>query len=122
MFGKKQEQVVNFNELLEQMRAGEQAKVRLDRIILFLVEQFERGHSKFVEKKETLKETEELYTWYYPFKMFESDDMEKIGELLCFQLSPENKAKMEEDLKFAVEHNNRAKEIKKQMEEENNEG
>ena len=110
LFAEKQAQVVNFNQLLEQMREGEDAKLKVNRMCNYLHSWFEREHKSFQEEIIDAPNTQVFYTWSYPFKAFgDTEVIEKFVEILGYSLSTEDKELLDKDYKLAVEHNRKIK-------------
>lgn len=63
MFGKNQKQIVNVNELMEQMREGEAAKIQIDRIRRIIMERIYKAMDDFKD----LDPDKTIYSWGYPF-------------------------------------------------------
>lgn len=63
MFGKNQKQIVNVNELMEQMREGEAAKIQIGRIRRIIMERIYKAMDEFKD----LDTDKTIYSWEYPF-------------------------------------------------------
>lgn len=111
MFGK-QNQQIDVNTLLKQIKESERDRYKLDVLSRFLSNCVQNEHNKFCIEKQNWEDDKKFYDFYYPFRLFD-EDLKKIVDIVEFDLPEEVQIQVEEDYQYAVEWNNRVKEMKK---------
>lgn len=100
----KQNQNVNFNELMDQLIEGEKAKLKLDSVCKFITGYVIEQRADFLEAFDKQKaEGKECYSWRYPFKPY--GDYEKIADTIDYRLPDELLEQLHEDFEAAIAHN-----------------
>lgn len=115
MFEKRQNQVVNFNQLLEQMRENEEARMMIDRIKRYLNSIVELEQRSFKERLIGRDKDDKFYTFEYPFLVLRGD-LEKIVDIIEYDMPEVLQRQMEEDYTFAAAWN---REIEAKEEKDN---
>lgn len=100
----KQNQNVNFNELMEQMREGERAKIKLDRVCRLITSHIMEQRADFLKDFDKQKaEGRECYSWRYPFEIY--GDYKELVDIIDYRLPDELLEQLHEDFEAATAHN-----------------
>lgn len=108
MFGK-QSQIINVHEVMALVKQGEADRLKIEILTNFLNKIFDEQQADFGNEypvdvrtgQPTIPE-KEVYSFYYPFKTFNSGEYEKVAELISFELSADRLDRMHKDYRAAV--------------------
>lgn len=109
MFGK-QEQIVNVNEILSQMKDGMTALGQIQTLSDYMTSIVRQNHYDFLSEKDKCQENnKKFYTFCYPFKVLD-DELNKVAQMIGYEIDTDLMKDVVTDLEYAIEWNKTHKE------------